>query len=114
MLCSPEARKDAEGCLRPSPRVIRFHLLALPTWPELGQSFTHVRGPVTMLHFQLLSDHELKALRPLLKNLGEQSDRIVEDWYRRYATHFGEVRGLSEAEFSDVFSPFLRCGKLAL
>jgi len=36
-----------------------------------------------MLHFQLLSDRELEALRPLLKNLGEQSDRIVEDWYRR-------------------------------
>ena len=67
-----------------------------------------------MLHFQLLSDRELEALRPLLKNLGEQSDRIVEDWYRRYATHFGEVRELSEAEFSDLFSPFLRCGKLAL
>jgi DNA-binding NtrC family response regulator len=72
------------------------------------------KGTGDMLHFQLLSDRELEALRPLLKNLGEQSDRIVEDWYRRYATHFGEVRELSEAEFSDLFSPFLRCGKLAL
>src|SRR6266852_6227648 len=99
MLCFPETRKDAEGCLWPSPS----DPLSSPC-----------KGTGDMLHFQLLSDHELEALRPLLKNLGEQSDQIVEGWYQRYARHFGEVQGLSEAAFSDVFSPFLRCGKLAL
>lgn len=67
-----------------------------------------------MLHFQLLWDHELDKLHPLLENVAERGDEIVKRWYQQYAKHCSESQALSEAEFSSLFSTSLRRGGLAL
>jgi len=57
---------------------------------------------------------ELQPLHPLLRNLGEQSEQLVERWYRLYAGRCGENRSFESEEFSGILSPLLRSGMAAL
>ena len=67
-----------------------------------------------MPHFHSLSDDELQALHPLLKNLNERSEEIVERWYQLYASQLGESRAFPEDEFSSMMSPLVRRSTTAL
>ena len=57
---------------------------------------------------------ELQPLHPLLRNLGDQSEQVVERWYRLYAGRCGENRTFESEEFSGILSPLLRSSMTAL
>ena len=65
-----------------------------------------------MTHPQSLQ--ELQPLHPLLRNLGDQSEQVVDRLYRLYADRCGESRTLESDEFSGILSPLLRSGTTAL
>ena len=66
------------------------------------------------MHLRSLQDDELKPLHPLLKSLADDSEQVVEQWYRLYASRGGEDRALPREEFSGIMSPLLRSGAAAL
>ena len=57
---------------------------------------------------------EPQPLHPLLRNLGDQSEQVVERWYRLYAGRCGENRTFESEEFSGILSPLLRSSMTAL
>jgi hypothetical protein len=65
-----------------------------------------------MVHSHTVQD--LQPLHPLLRNLGDQSEQVVERWYRLYAGRCGENHTLESEEFSGILSPLLRSGTTAL
>jgi DNA-binding NtrC family response regulator len=67
-----------------------------------------------MMHLRSLQDDELKPLHPLLESLADDSEQVVEQWYRLYASRGGEDRALPREEFSGIMSPLLRSGAAAL
>ena len=40
-------------------------------------------------HFHLLSDGELQLLQPVLRHLFDQRDALLDEFYKRYLSHFG-------------------------
>jgi DNA-binding NtrC family response regulator len=67
-----------------------------------------------MPHFQAFSADELRALRPLLKNLAEQAEEVLERWHQLYVSQCGGDRTLANEEFFNTMSPPLRSGLMAL
>lgn len=67
-----------------------------------------------MSHFQAFSDDELRTLRPLLQNLIERFEEVLERWHQLYVSQCGEHRALAKEEFFSIMSPLLRGGMIAL
>jgi DNA-binding NtrC family response regulator len=67
-----------------------------------------------MPHFHSLSDDELQALQPLLRDLNERCEKVVGRWYDLYASQMGEGRALPEDEFSSIMLPLVRHSTTAL
>jgi DNA-binding NtrC family response regulator len=58
-------------------------------------------------HFHLLWDEDLDDLQEIVKAIRDRRSEVVAHWYQLYTLHFGDVRTLSEAEFSRIFESAL-------
>jgi transcriptional regulator with PAS, ATPase and Fis domain len=67
-----------------------------------------------ILYFHLLSEQELRTLRPLLAALGQAREQVLRDWYQLYQVHLSGARFLSEAEFLSFYGPDLDATSSAL
>jgi DNA-binding NtrC family response regulator len=54
-------------------------------------------------YFNLLWDHELKELEPLLGAVQARREDVLDHWYSLYLLHFGESRSLPRSEFLRIF-----------
>ena len=67
-----------------------------------------------MDYLETLCDKEARPLRPLLKNLLELAEPIIEHWTSLYRSRCGERRALEDKEFASLMSPFFGQGVAAL
>ena len=66
-------------------------------------------------HFHLLSDGELQLLQPVLRHLGDQRDALLDEFYKRYLSHFGAQVTLGWSAFAELYGRDLdACGRSAL
>jgi transcriptional regulator with PAS, ATPase and Fis domain len=54
-------------------------------------------------YFHLLSDREIRALRPMLELLRDRREAVLERWYELYVAHFGSAVTLSAPAFRDLY-----------
>ena len=55
-------------------------------------------------YLHLLSHDELRALRPVLENLRENSVKVLDGWWRRYVENFGDAATLNAADFRALYA----------
>jgi transcriptional regulator with PAS, ATPase and Fis domain len=58
-------------------------------------------------YFNLLWDHELDDLKPLLDAMEAHREEVLEHWHSLYVLHFGDHRSLPRSEFFQIFGPDL-------
>jgi len=54
-------------------------------------------------YFHLLSDGDIRALRPMLELLRDHQDVVLDRWYALYVAHFGNAITLSAPVFRDIY-----------
>ncbi|MBP8196750.1 MAG: sigma-54-dependent Fis family transcriptional regulator [Deltaproteobacteria bacterium] len=54
-------------------------------------------------HFHLLSDGELQLLQPVLRHLFDQRDALLDEFYKRYLSHFGAQVTLGWSAFAELY-----------
>lgn len=54
-------------------------------------------------HFHLLSEREIRSLRPVLEIIGKHRGPILERWFELYDEHFGDARSLAKPEFQEIY-----------
>lgn len=54
-------------------------------------------------YFHLLSDAEIRDLRPILEIMQEHRDEILGRWHALYVEHFGDAKTLAEPAFREVY-----------
>jgi two-component system response regulator AtoC len=80
--------------------------------PDLPDDMTCSAEQVPYL--RLLWEHELAELHSLLTAIAERCDDIIAHWHELCARQLGDSRRLPQAEFSAIFSPYLRQSTRAL
>jgi DNA-binding NtrC family response regulator len=58
-------------------------------------------------YFHLLWEEDLDDLAPVLRAVRDRRAEVVRAWYSLYVRHFGDVRTVTEAEFTAIFEPAL-------
>ena len=69
------------------------------------------------LRLGLLWDHEIEALKPLLRLMVASIDQLLDSWYEAYTGYFDTTQSiptLTEPEFGAIFKPYLCEGLNAL
>jgi transcriptional regulator with PAS, ATPase and Fis domain len=61
--------------------------------------------PDEPIYFDLLWEHELDELKPILEALGRRRQEALEYWYELYLLHFRDRRALSQTEFFRIYGP---------
>ena len=87
--------------------------------PSHPEDRTLVEAPAehrahSRVYFHLLTDLDLRHLRPVFEAALKRRGEIIGHWYSQYVSRFSDSRALGEPEFTQIFEPRLERGYTAL